>query len=195
MQASDRLSIGQLAERTGLAVSAIRYYEAQGLVFSMRNKGGQRRFLRSDIRRLSFVLIAQQFGFTIEQIRNQLQTLPEERTPTKKDWARISRGFRRQLDAKIETLSRMRDQLDGCIGCGCLSLRKCKLYNPDDRARRHGAGPRYLLGDEPDEATPSASSWSEKTQPHACKVQPGRRRRQAARTSSSIGPSARPWMN
>jgi len=151
MRALDRLSIGQLADRTGLSVSAIRYYESQGLVASVRNQGGQRRFLRSDIRRLSFILIAQQFGFKIDQIRVQLQTLPEERTPTKKDWAGISRGFRKELDAKIEMLCRLRDQLDGCIGCGCLSLRKCSLYNPEDRARRHGAGPRYLMGDRPDD--------------------------------------------
>lgn len=149
VRASDRLSIGQLAGRTGLSVSAIRYYETQGLVTSERNAGGQRRFLRSDIRRLSFVRIAQQFGFTIDQIRAQLQTLPQERTPNKADWARISRGFRKELDAKIETLSRLRDLLDGCIGCGCLSLRTCALYNPNDRARRHGVGPRYLLGDQP----------------------------------------------
>ncbi len=154
MQSSDRMSIGQLAERTGLSVSAIRFYEAEGLVAAERNRGGQRRFLRSDIRRLSFVLIAQQFGFTIEQIRTQLQNLPEGRTPTKKDWARISRKFRRELDAKIETLSRLRDHLDGCIGCGCLSLRKCALYNPNDHARRHGAGPRYLLGDRPEPPMP-----------------------------------------
>ena len=150
LRASDRLSIGDLAERLGVAVSAIRYYESQGLVEAERNAGGQRRFLRSDIRRLSFVLIAQQFGFTIDQIRAELQTLPEGRTPNKKDWARISRSFRLELDAKIETLTRLRDLLDGCIGCGCLSLRKCSLYNPEDRARRHGAGPRYLLGDRPD---------------------------------------------
>ncbi len=150
LRTDDRLSIGELADRTGLAVSAIRYYEAEGLVSALRNAGGHRRFLRSDIRRLSFVLIAQQFGFSIEQIRTQLQTLPDERTPTKKDWARISRRFRRALDAKMETLQRLRDHLDGCIGCGCLSLQRCRLYNPDDRAGRHGAGPRYLLGDRPE---------------------------------------------
>lgn len=155
MRATDRLSIGQLAERTGLAVSAIRYYEAEGLISAERNAGGQRRFLRSDIRRLSFVQIAQQFGFTIDQIRAELQTLPEERTPTKKDWARISQSFRKTLDQKIEMLTRLRDQLDGCIGCGCLSLRKCALYNPEDRARRHGAGPRYLLGDRPGDTGPA----------------------------------------
>ncbi len=149
MRPSDRLPIGELARRTGLSVSAIRYYETQGLVASERNSGGQRRFLRSDIRRLSFVLIAQRFGFTIDQIRAHLKALPHERTPTRKDWARMSRGFRKELDAKIDTLSRLRDQLDGCIGCGCLSLRKCALYNPGDRARTLGAGPRYLLGDRP----------------------------------------------
>lgn len=150
MHASDRLSIGDLADRTGLSVSAIRFYESQNLVTAERNAGGQRRFLRSDIRRLSFVLIAQQFGFTIDEIRRQLQSLPLERTPTKRDWERISRGFRKQLDDKIETLTRLRDHLDGCIGCGCLSLRKCALYNPEDGARRYGAGPRYLLGNRPD---------------------------------------------
>lgn len=150
MGKSERLPIGQLAERTGLAVSAIRYYEAEGLLSAERNAGGQRRFLRSDIRRLSFVQIAQQFGFTIEQIRTQLQSLPQGRTPTKQDWVRISRGFRRDLDSKIDTLTQLRDKLDGCIGCGCLSLRVCALYNPEDRARSRGPGPRYLLGDRPD---------------------------------------------
>jgi MerR family redox-sensitive transcriptional activator SoxR len=149
MRGTDRLSIGELADRTGLSVSAIRYYEAQGLVTAERNAGGQRRFMRSDIRRLSFVLITQQFGFTIEQIRAQLQTLPQERTPNKQDWTRISRDIRRALDEKIDTLNQLRDQLDGCIGCGCLSLQKCKLYNPGDRARLTGAGPRYLMGERP----------------------------------------------
>lgn len=144
------ITIGQLAERTGLSVSAIRYYETQGLVSSERSSGGQRRFLRSDIRRLSFVLIAQQVGFSIEQIRKQMEALPEERTPNKKDWTRMSRGFRKELDAKIEALNQMRDQLDGCIGCGCLSLTRCALYNPQDRAYRKGAGPRYLMGDRPE---------------------------------------------
>jgi len=142
------LSIGQLADRTGLSVSAIRFYETQGLIKPSRNTGGQRRFLRSDIRRLSFVLIAQQFGFTIKQIRKQLQMLPDERTPSKGDWAKISASFRVDLNAKIESLTQLRENLDGCIGCGCLSLDKCKLYNPDDRAAAYGAGPRYLMGDK-----------------------------------------------
>ena len=150
MRTQDRLSIGELAGRTGLAVSAIRYYETEGLVSAERNAGGHRRFLRSDIRRLSFILIAQQFGFSIDQMRAQLQTLPDKRTPTRSDWTRISRRFKRALDAKIATLERLRDHLDGCIGCGCLSLRRCRLYNPDDRARRNGTGPRFLLGDHPE---------------------------------------------
>jgi len=143
------ISIGQLARRTGLAVSAIRYYEAQGLIHPERNAGGQRRFLRADIRRLSFVMIAQQFGYTLPQIAHKLAALPEGRTPTKRDWAEVSAQFRATLDAKIETLTKLRDNLDGCIGCGCLSLENCKLYNPDDRAAKHGAGPRYLMGNKP----------------------------------------------
>lgn len=144
------ISIGQLAQRTGLAVSAIRYYEEQGLVAPERNPGGQRRFLRSDIRRLSFVLIAQQFGFTIRKIKSLLHQLPAARTPTPEDWDKISHSFRADLDAKIETLTALRDKLDGCIGCGCLSLQKCQLYNPQDQAARHGSGPRFLMGDRPD---------------------------------------------
>ena len=150
MRAQDVLTIGDLANRTGLSVSAIRFYEEKGLVASTRNAGGQRRFVRSDIRRLSFVLIAQQLGFTIEQIRQQLQSLPLERTPTKSDWTKMSHGFRKELDARIDLLVQLRDNLDSCIGCGCLSLRKCALYNPTDRAARKGQGPRYLMGDRPE---------------------------------------------
>ena len=149
MAVNEGLSIGALAARTGLAVSAIRYYEAQGLIRPWRNAGGQRRFARSDLRRLSFVMIAQQFGFTLPQIKAELDRLPGGRTPTKADWTRISAGFRAALDAKIDTLTRLRDNLDGCIGCGCLSLEACKLYNPQDRAGGKGPGPRYLLGDRP----------------------------------------------
>ncbi|OIQ30222.1 MAG: redox-sensitive transcriptional activator SoxR [Alphaproteobacteria bacterium MedPE-SWcel] len=150
MAPSHGLSIGYLAERTGLAVSAIRYYEAQGLLEPWRNAGGQRRFHRADIRRLSFVMIAQKFGFTLPEIREQLSSLPGNRTPTKADWARLSEGFRRHLDARIATLEKLRDDLDGCIGCGCLSLPSCALYNAGDRAAKKGQGPRYLMGDSPD---------------------------------------------
>ena len=149
MRSSDALSIGQLARRTGLAVSAIRYYETENLIHPDRNAGGQRRFRRSDIRRLSFIKIAQQFGFTLPKIAALMATLPEGRTPTKRDWEKISRQFRATLDAQIQTLEQMRDSLDGCIGCGCLSLKKCRLYNPEDRAARLGPGPRYAMGDRP----------------------------------------------
>jgi MerR family redox-sensitive transcriptional activator SoxR len=143
------ISIGQLAKRTGLSVSAIRYYEKEGLVQAERNAGGQRRFLRSDIRRLSFVRIAQQFGLSLAEVRLEFGKLPKSRTPTKQDWARIARVFGKVLDQRIAALEQLRARLDGCIGCGCLSLRDCKLYNPDDRAARLGAGPRYVMGDDP----------------------------------------------
>jgi MerR family transcriptional regulator, redox-sensitive transcriptional activator SoxR len=149
MAVIEGLSIGALAKRTGLAVSAIRYYEAQGLIAPWRNAGGQRRFDRADLRRLSFVMIAQQFGFTLPQIKAELDRLPGGRTPTKADWTRISEGFRAALDARIATLTKLRDNLDGCIGCGCLSLEACALYNPIDQAGEKGPGPRYLMGDEP----------------------------------------------
>lgn len=144
------LSIGALAERTGMAVSAIRYYEEQGLIAPWRNAGGQRRFPRADIRRLSFIRIAQQFGFTLPEIRSLLEELPGGRTPTPKDWRRIGARFRDRLDQRIKTLEKLRDNLDGCIGCGCLSMPKCALYNPDDKAAGKGSGPRYLMGDEPE---------------------------------------------
>ena len=149
MDARDLLPIGELARRTGIAVSAIRFYEERGLITSERNTGGHRRFLRSDIRRLSYILIAQEFGFTLKEIRGQLEALPDGRTPTRKDWTRMSRDFRHELEERIARLNRLRVMLDGCIGCGCLSLKKCALYNPDDRAGENGAGPRYVIGDEP----------------------------------------------
>ena len=143
-----RIGIGQVSKRTGLSVSAIRFYEDRGLVSPVRNAGGQRRYLASDIRRLSFILIAQQLGFSLDEIRRRLVDLPNGRTPTKRDWSRISRRFRSELQQRIDILTRLRDRLDGCIGCGCLSLKTCALYNPDDRAGRRGAGPRYVLEDD-----------------------------------------------
>jgi len=139
------LAIGDLAARTGLSVSAIRFYEARGLVQAFRTSGGQRRFLRSDIRRLSFALIAQQLGLTIPEIAAELAKLPEGRTPSAADWRGISGNFRKAIDDRIAVLKRTRDTLDGCIGCGCLSLKKCALYNPDDRAAKSGTGPRYVI--------------------------------------------------
>jgi MerR family transcriptional regulator, redox-sensitive transcriptional activator SoxR len=147
MRGHELITIGDLADRTGLSVSAIRYYETQQLVAPERNRGGQRRFLRADIRRLSFVVIAQQLGFTIKDIRAFLAPLPEGRVPNKADWHKISQKMRKDLDERIAILGRLRANLDGCIGCGCLSLQKCKLYNPDDRARRMGQGARYVLSD------------------------------------------------
>ncbi|AQQ02666.1 MULTISPECIES: redox-sensitive transcriptional activator SoxR [Stappiaceae] len=150
MKGTDLLTIGDLSERTGLSVSAIRFYEEKGLVHPSRNAGGQRRFLRADIRRLSFVLVAQEFGFSIAEIAAQLQRLPEGRAPTKADWTRISRDFRSHLDRKIERMTALRNKLDGCIGCGCLSMKTCQLYNAGDAAASKGRGPRFLLGDRPD---------------------------------------------
>jgi MerR family redox-sensitive transcriptional activator SoxR len=141
------LSIGDVAKRTGSAVSAIRYYEDEGLIHAERNNAGQRRFLRSEIRRISFILIAQELGFSLNEIRTQLEQLPDKRTPTKRDWGKMSKHFRQELNHRIQQLEDLRDKLDGCIGCGCLSLDACRLYNKEDRAARKGDGPRYLMGD------------------------------------------------
>lgn len=142
------LTIGDLARRTGLSVSAIRFYEARGLVRAIRTGGNQRRFARADIRRLSFALIAQKLGLSIGEIEAELATLPAGRTPTRDDWQAISERMRAVLDARITRLIETRDRLDGCIGCGCLSLDRCALFNPGDRAARAGPGPRFLLGDK-----------------------------------------------
>ena len=141
------LSIGELARRTGLSVSAIRFYEERGLVKAVRTTGNQRRFLRADLRRLSFALIAQQLGLSLGEIAAVLATLPLGRAPTRADWQAISRRIRGALQERISILERTRDRLDGCIGCGCLSLQSCALYNPGDRAAKAGPGPRYLVGD------------------------------------------------
>ncbi len=145
MDKNDLIPIGALARRTGLAVSAIRFYEAKGLISAMRTMGNQRRFLRSDIRRLSFILIAQKLGLGLVEIEAAMAKLPQGRTPTVTDWQRISRSLRGQLDAKIQLLTRTRARLDECIGCGCLSLQRCQLFNRDDRAGAAGPGPRYVL--------------------------------------------------
>jgi MerR family transcriptional regulator, redox-sensitive transcriptional activator SoxR len=141
------LTIGELARRTGLSVSAIRFYEARGLVSAIRTSGNQRRFLRSDIRRLSFALVAQRFGLSLAEIEAEMGSLPQGRAPTRSDWQAIGARLRAMLDSRIAMLERTRDLLDGCIGCGCLSLEDCALYNPGDRAARAGSGPRFLLGD------------------------------------------------
>lgn len=145
MNRNDLIPIGTLARRTGLAVSAIRYYEERGLVQSVRTGGNQRRFLRADIRRLSFVLIAQKLGLGLNEIERELAALPQGRTPTVMDWQRISRSLRKEIDSRIQLLTRTRNKLDECIGCGCLSLERCALYNKEDRAGAAGPGPRYVL--------------------------------------------------
>ena len=144
LRASDLLTIGDLARRTGLSVSAIRYYEARGLIEPMRTGGNQRRFLRSDIRRLGFVLIAQNLGLSLGDIESELARLPQGRNPTVSDWERISTRVRSAIDERIRVLEKTREDLTGCIGCGCLSLKKCRLYNPQDSAAAGGPGPRVL---------------------------------------------------
>ena len=145
------LTIGELAARSGLATSALRYYERSGLLSSVRTAGGQRRYARATLRRVAFVRAAQQVGLSLEEIRDALATLPEARTPTKADWARLSRSWRPRLDERIGELEQLRDSLTSCIGCGCLSLRRCALYNAEDRAAQRGTGARYLLGDSAEE--------------------------------------------
>ena len=147
MNPNDLLTIGELAQRTGLSVSAIRFYEDKGLVRPLRTGGNQRRFLRADIRRLSFVLIAQRLGLSLADIAEAMADLPHGRTPNARDWARISGAIRTRIDAQIARLEKVRADLDGCIGCGCLSLKKCALYNTDDKWGDSGAGPRVLKPD------------------------------------------------
>jgi MerR family redox-sensitive transcriptional activator SoxR len=152
---SELLTIGSVADRTGLAASALRYYEREGLITSTRTDGAQRRYERDVLRRLAFIRVAQTVGLGLDEIRAALATLPQERTPTKADWDRIARAWRPRLDDQIASLVRLRDQLSDCIGCGCLSLRACSLYNPEDRASRLGSGPRFLLGDLPTDLEPA----------------------------------------
>lgn len=142
------ISIGTLARRTGVAVSALRYYETLGILSPERSAGGQRRYPRSDIRKVSFLLAAQKFGFTLPRIQELLATLPHGRAPTARDWAAMSQLFHTELTAQIDALMRLRDKLDGCIGCGCLSLDNCALHNPDDAAGAQGPGARFLIGDQ-----------------------------------------------
>ena len=141
----DQLTIGALSERTGVAPSALRFYEAQGLIRSTRSGGGQRRYAREVLRRVSFIRAAQEVGLSLAEIRAALESLPEGRTPTQRDWERLARLWRPRLDAQIAMLRRLRDRLDGCIGCGCLSLKHCKLLNPGDVVAERGPGPRYVL--------------------------------------------------
>jgi MerR family redox-sensitive transcriptional activator SoxR len=147
---SELLPIGQVAQRTGLAPSAIRFYEEQGLVHADRNSSGHRRFRRSSIRRLSFILIAQKLGYRLDDIKAQLDWLPLDAAPTDMQWEELARRFSSELDDRIAGLQLLRDKLDGCIGCGCLSLDRCALYNAEDKVAIRGSGPRFLLGDTAD---------------------------------------------
>ncbi len=142
------LAIGAVATRTGVAVSAIRFYEEQGLIESTRASSGHRRFERSTIRRISFIRICQQLGYSLDEIKKQLEALPHGRTPDESDWQKLAASFRSDIDDRMAGLAQLKDKLDGCIGCGCLSLQRCALYNPDETAAGLGQGPRYLLGDD-----------------------------------------------
>jgi MerR family redox-sensitive transcriptional activator SoxR len=148
----ETLAIGDFAVRSGVAPSALRYYEREGLIRSTRTTGNQRRYERSELRRVAFIRIAQQVGVSLEEIREALAELPDNRTPTKADWSRFSARWRHKLDERITLMERLRDQLTGCIGCGCLSLQRCRLFNPDDRLARRGPGPQMILNPPPAEA-------------------------------------------
>jgi MerR family redox-sensitive transcriptional activator SoxR len=139
------MTIAELAARSGVAPSALRYYEAQGLLPAQRSSGNQRRYTRSTLRRVAIVRAARAMGVPLADVAAALQALPAGREPTAADWARISRRWHEQLTRRIEVLTRLRDDLDSCIGCGCLSLKRCRLFNPGDRAAEGGAGPRFLL--------------------------------------------------
>ena len=139
------LTPGEVAARTGVAVSALHFYEREGLISSHRTSGNQRRYDRDVLRRISFIRVSQGLGISLTQVRDALAALPDDRVPTKADWARLSRGWRADLDARIDQLQRLRDNLDGCIGCGCLSLKSCTLYNSGDVLGADGPGPRRLL--------------------------------------------------
>lgn len=144
---TETMSIGDVSARSGVERSALRFYEAEGLITAERTSGGQRRYHRDVLRRLAFIRIAQRIGLTLDEIHGALAELPDRRTPNPNDWARLSRHWRSRLDEQIGLLERLRDELSSCIGCGCLSFKACRLYNPDDLASSLGSGPRYLLGD------------------------------------------------
>ncbi|MDT7837748.1 redox-sensitive transcriptional activator SoxR [Aquabacterium sp. OR-4] len=150
------ISIGELARRAGVAASALRFYESQGLLSGTRSAGGHRQYPRHVLRRVGFIRAAQTVGLGLDEIRAALAGLPEGRTPTKADWQRLARGWAPLIDARIAALQRLRGQLDACIGCGCLSLKACALYNPADGAAVRGPGARYLLGDRASEVLAEA---------------------------------------
>ncbi|GAA4548588.1 redox-sensitive transcriptional activator SoxR [Amycolatopsis samaneae] len=141
---AEHLSIGQVAERSGVPHTALRFYEEKGLISSERSAGNQRRYARSVLRRIAFIRAAQRVGLSLEDISEALASLPTDHAPTKADWARVSREWQHELDARIDALQRLRDRLTGCVGCGCLSLRSCGLYNAEDQLSRFGPGASKL---------------------------------------------------
>jgi MerR family transcriptional regulator, redox-sensitive transcriptional activator SoxR len=143
-----RFTIGEVADRTGVATSALRFYEEHGLIVSERTDADHRRYRPDVIRRVSFIRVAQKVGLTLGEIKEALDRLPHSRTPSKRDWERLARSWQPLIDERIAVLTRMRSDLSSCIGCGCLSLAACRLWNPDDAAARLGSGPRYLLSNE-----------------------------------------------
>ncbi len=149
----DLLSIGEVAARTGVPISALRFDERERLLQTERTDGGQRRYHREMLRRIAFIHVAQRVGLTLEEIADALGGLPNGRAPSVADWAKLSAVWGPRLDEQIALLERLRDQLTSCIGCGCLSLKTCSPYNRDDDAKRHGSGPRHLFGDRPPTVT------------------------------------------
>ncbi len=141
---TELLTVGEVAARSGVAVSTLHFYEAKGLIRSVRNAGNQRRFARAELRRVAIIKVAQKAGISLAEIREVLATVETDRAISAKDWARISKNWKRDLNARIQRLTELRDQLDGCIGCGCLSLKKCPLWNPRDVLAEQGPGPRLL---------------------------------------------------
>ena len=146
------LTVGQLAARTGVATSALRFYEDRGLIHASRTSAGHRRYARGMTRRVAFIMFAQRVGLTLEDIRCELAKLPTDRTPSGAEWDRLSEMWSGQIDTRIAELQRLKRGLTDCIGCGCLSLERCQILNPSDAVRAKGAGPRYWLGDEPAES-------------------------------------------
>jgi MerR family transcriptional regulator, redox-sensitive transcriptional activator SoxR len=141
------VGIGELSARSGVAASALRFYEERGLIHSERTGAGHRQYERATIRRVAFIVFAQRIGLSLEEIGAELAKLPPDRAPKKAEWAKLSETWTRRIDDRIAELNRLRDSLEGCIGCGCLSMEACPLANPDDRAGRNGPGPRFWLGD------------------------------------------------
>jgi len=152
------LTIGELASRSGVATSALRFYETKGLIASQRSDGNQRRYPRATLRRVALIRAGQEVGLSLAELAEALSQLPYDKTPTKTDWERLSKSWRTRLDTQIAELVALRDELTDCIGCGCLSLRSCAIFNPGDAASGLGTGPRYLLGDSREAV--AGEAWS-----------------------------------